>query len=76
MALMGSGVALEALVEAVLEAIGGGGGASNFSFKRIAESTIVTIPDAQQMIVIVDDFIIEGELILAGDGELFLLEVA
>ena len=53
---------------------GGAGGPDNFSYRRIPELKVVTVPDAQQMIVATDDFIVSGELVLDGDGELFLLE--
>jgi len=52
----------------------GGSSVDNFSYKRIASSKIVTVPDGQQMIVASASIEISGELVLNGDGELFLLE--
>lgn len=53
---------------------GGSPGQDNFSYKRIAESNTVTIPDGQQMIVVSGSIEIAGTLSINGDGELFLLE--
>ena len=46
----------------------------NFSYKKIATANTVTIPDNQQMIVASASIEISGELVLDGEGELFLLE--
>ena len=51
-------------------------GLDNFSYRRIPAGKVVTIFDAQQMLVSIRDFLIEGELVIEGDGELVLFEVA